>query len=78
MTVKIPEPNIVDALLKLFGKKRAILIPTSAYKEHGPYVYARAKREGFLSALFLTKKRLPPDGWIYLGKKGSGQAKQLK
>jgi hypothetical protein len=66
MTIKIPEPNIVDTILKLFGKSRAILIPANVYKKYGPYVYARGKREGFLRALFRTKKRRPPDGWIYL------------
>ena len=41
MTFKIPKENFADRFLALIGKKRAIRIPTEAYKKYGPYVYAK-------------------------------------
>ena len=55
MTIKIPPENLLDKVLKLFGKERQVIIPEEAgkiYKEKGPYVQIKAKREGFFKALF--------------------------
>ena len=65
MTYKIPKENFADKLLALMGKKRAIRIPTEAYKKYGPYVYAKTERESFWRALFRSKNQNPPAGWIY-------------
>ena len=65
MTFKIPKENFADRLLALIGKKRAIRIPTEAYKKYGPYVYARTEMESFWRALFRSKNQNPPAGWIY-------------
>jgi len=65
MTIKIPEPNLADKILALFGKKRAIRIPTEIYDTHGPYAYGMAKRESFISALIRPKNQKVPDGWFY-------------
>ena len=55
MTIKIPPENILDKILKLFGKERKVIIPEGAdevYKDKGPYVQIKAQREGFLKTLF--------------------------
>jgi hypothetical protein len=65
MTIKFPETTVGDKFLALMGKKRAIRIPTEAYKKLGPYIHAKAERESFWRALFRSKKRNPPAGWIY-------------
>ena len=55
MTIRIPNDNILDKILKLFGKEREIIVPEGAekiYKEYGPYVQIKAKKENFFRALF--------------------------
>ena len=55
MTIKIPPENILDKLLKLFRKERQVIMPVEAgkiYKDKGPYVQIKARREGFFKALF--------------------------
>ena len=55
MTIKLPPENIFDAILKAFGKERKIIVPDGIdeiYKEKGPYVQIKTRREGFLKALF--------------------------
>jgi len=55
MTIRVPPENILDKILKLFGKERKVVVPEGAdevYKDKGPYVQMKAEREGFLKALF--------------------------
>ena len=55
MTIRVPHENILDKILKLFGKERKVIVPEGAdefYKKQGPYVQIKADREGFLKALF--------------------------
>jgi hypothetical protein len=55
VTVKIPRDNILDKILKLFGKERKVIIPEGAegiYKDYGPYVQIKGKKETFFKALF--------------------------
>ena len=59
MTIKIPPENLLDKVLKLFGKERQVIMPAEAgkiYKEKGPYVQIKAKREGFFKALFRSDR----------------------
>jgi len=65
MTVRIPPENILDKILKLFGKEREVIIPEEAgevYRDIGPYVQIKGRRENFFKALFrktenqITKK----------------------
>jgi len=54
MTVRIPPENILDKILKLFGKEREVTIPEEAgekYRDTGPYVQIKGKRESFFKAL---------------------------
>ena len=58
MTIKVPQKNILDKILALFGKERDIIGPESTgelYEKFGPYVYAKGKRESFWKALFKKK-----------------------
>jgi len=51
----MPPENILDKILKLFGKERKVILPEGAdevYKDKGPYVQMKAEREGFFEALF--------------------------
>ncbi len=55
MTIKISPENLLDKVLKLFGKERQVIMPEEAgkiYKDKGLYVQIKAKREGFFKALF--------------------------
>jgi len=55
MTIRIPSENILDKILKLFGKEREVIIPEEAgkvYEDISPYVQIRGKRENFFKALF--------------------------
>ena len=65
MTIRIPDENILDRILSLFGKKRQVIIPEGAekiYREHGPYVQIKGKKENFFKALF--RKTKDKDGGI--------------
>lgn len=66
MTIKMPNKNLGDFILKFLGKKRAVYIPQNLYKTYGPYVYSRAIRESFWRALFRSKNSTLQDGWTYL------------
>ena len=58
MTIRVPPENILDKILKLFGKERKVVVPDvpegadEVYKDKGPYVQMKAEREGFFKALF--------------------------
>ena len=55
MTVRIPPENILDKILKLIGREREVIIPEEAgqvYRDIGPYVQIKGKRESFFKALF--------------------------
>lgn len=64
MTIKHQEPNILDRLLKIIGKKRGIIVPSDIYEKFGPYIYFEAKRESFWKALFRGKNQKLPQGVI--------------
>lgn len=58
MTVRIPPENLLDKILNILGKERKIIIPQEAgkiYKEKGPYVQIKGKRESFFRALLRKK-----------------------
>ena len=60
MTIRIPLDNALDTILKLFGKKRKIILPQKEgmdEKTQGPYVTLIAKKESFWKALFNNKKQ---------------------
>ena len=64
MTVRIPPENILDKILKLFGKERGVIIPDEAgeiYRKTGPYVQIRGKREGFFKVLLRKTEKQEPD-----------------
>jgi hypothetical protein len=59
MTVRIPQENILDKILKLFGKERKVIIPEEAdkiYKDFGPYVQIKGKRENIFKSLIRRKQ----------------------
>ena len=62
MTIRIPDDNILDKILKLFGKVREIRVPEGTdkiYKKYGPHVQIKGKKENFFKALFRkTKKQI--------------------
>ena len=64
MTIKIPRSNVFDKFLKVFGKKRGVIVPSDVYKKHGPFVYVVASKESFWKALFRSKIEELPEGVI--------------
>ena len=55
MTIRIPSENLLDKVIKLFGKEKQVIMPEEAgkiYEDKGPYVQIKAKREGMFKALF--------------------------
>lgn len=60
MTLKIQEPNILDKILGLLGKKRGFVLPeNNSYQKWGSYTTYLISRENFFRALFRPKKRTP-------------------
>ena len=58
MTVRIPPENLLDKILNILGKERKVIIPKEVgkiYKEKGPYVQIKGKRESFFRALLRKK-----------------------
>ena len=66
MTIRLPEPDVFDRILRLLGKKRAVYIPSNVDKEFGPYSIIVGKKESFIKALICSKDRILSDGWVYL------------
>jgi hypothetical protein len=66
MTLRIPSLSVTDRLLRILGKRRALIIPVGAYEKFGPYVIAMAKKEPFLKALLRPKAKALPPGTIDL------------
>lgn len=64
MTIKIPDPNLADKILKFYGKKRGVIFPDQAYTKFGPHIYAVAKRESFWKALLRPRNQDLPAGMI--------------
>ena len=59
MTIKVPPDNIWDNILKLFGKKRRIVMPESVdkiYEKFGQYAIIKDRKENFWKALFRKSK----------------------
>lgn len=59
MTIRTQPENILDKILKIFGKERKVVIPEgtdAVYNKLGPYVQVKADREGFFKALFGKKQ----------------------
>ena len=60
MTIRVPADNILDKILRLLGKEREIVIPDGAekiYREYGPHVQIKAKKENFFKALFRKNQK---------------------
>jgi hypothetical protein len=58
MTIRVPQENIFDKILKKLGKKRRIILPENIdkiYEKYGPYTQICAKKERFIKALLRTK-----------------------
>ena len=66
MTIRKPKPDVLDYILRFFGKKRAVYIPPNVYKEFGPHPIILPKKESFIKALISSKDRVLSDGWVYL------------
>ena len=60
MTIKLPQKTIADKFLKLFGKKRGIILPADENPSIGHTVHLKARWENFWIVLFRSKnKHLP-------------------
>ena len=58
MTIQVPSDNILDRILKVFGKRRGIIMPKHLDKttnQFGHHAIIRTKKENFLKALFRRK-----------------------
>ena len=64
MTIKIPAPSIGDKILKMFGKKRALIIPKGPFEGTGFDAYAYAVKESFWSALLRPCDSKLPSGAV--------------
>jgi hypothetical protein len=64
MTIRIPEPSIGDKVLRLFGKKRALVIPKVRVERKEIDIYAVAVKESFWKALLRSRKAQLPAGSV--------------
>lgn len=64
MTIKIPDPSMGDRILRLFGKKRALVIPKVRVERKEIDIYAVAVKENFWKALFRPRKSQLPAGSV--------------
>jgi hypothetical protein len=64
MTIKLPQPNLLDKLLRSLGKKRGVVIPIYSYDELGRFSYYFARKESLIKALFRSSKTDLPEGLI--------------
>jgi len=65
MTIRVPQEDFFDKILKKLGKKRRIIFPENIdkiYEKYGPYTQVRAKKESILRAL-LRKKTSTTKGY---------------
>jgi hypothetical protein len=62
MTLRIPEPNIGDIILRYFGKKRGLIFPNGRLEAQGIDVYATAIKESFWKALLRPRNSQLPAG----------------
>lgn len=57
MTIKLQQPNILDKILGLLGKKRGFVLPKeNPYQQFGLYTTYIIPRENFVRALFGLNK----------------------
>ena len=64
MTIRIPDPSIDDRMLRLFGKKRALIYPKGHVGGHEIDVYAVAVKENFWKAFFRPRNSQLPAGSV--------------
>ena len=65
MTIRMPNEDLPDKILKALGKKRGVKIPAGVFKKFDPQkvdVYEIAQKESFWKALLRSKdEELPED-----------------
>ncbi len=64
MTIRIPKMNIVDRLLAIVGKRRAVYIPEDTTQK--PYGVFKARKESLIRTVLRSKNETLPAGWYYL------------
>ncbi len=64
MTIRFPDRNISDKILKYLGKKRGLILPKDYSDQPGRHVYAKAIKENFWKALFRPKSVQFPENVI--------------
>ena len=66
MTIRIPDSNIGDKILRYFGKKRGLIFPKNIKEQNVHSIYAKAIKENFWKALLRSKNtQLPEDVMDY-------------
>ena len=66
MTIKIPKITLADKVLKLLGKKRGVLVPSSKYQKFASSSYIIAQKENFFKAFFRSVNKSLPKGMVDL------------
>lgn len=62
MSVNVPEPNMLDRLLRRLGKSRAVIIPKDTCHYHGKETQILCKKESlWVSLIRPRKQQLPED-----------------
>lgn len=64
MTIKLPDPSVLDSFLYFLRKRRGVVIPKESYRNHGSYAYVTGQKESFFKALFRPKNASLPYGMI--------------
>ncbi len=62
MPVKIPEPNLLDRLLRKCGKTRGVVIPGNTHCCHGKEQVVNCRKESILESILRSRNQeLPSD-----------------
>jgi len=64
LTLRIPDPDFGDTILRHFGKKRGLIFPTGDFESKGIGIYAIAKKESFWKALLRPRNYKLPAGSV--------------
>jgi hypothetical protein len=63
MSLRIPQPDLFDKILRSFGKRRALFIPQDVQEAYRYDFYLACHKENFFKVLFRPRNAKLPEGY---------------